>query len=459
MRGNIYYIVIIAALLLFFGCTKSVKLEETPTKIQEPEPVQTEEVDMEQPIVEIPETMPEYSGLELEIVDIQQLEETYGAYNSYNPKFSFNERYIAFEANLETFKKISIYGLGLMDILAGKGLTINKIMEVSLEESIGDTFTEDLFESGLQESFNYEFSWFPQSSSFIFTSNAGMGDYNLFIGAIDGEDAFLKTIVKRLHPKQYGSYYMMTEEVHKDGQAKVSPDGKKIVFTSGRTGSGDLYILYLDTGTLKRLTFDEETDLFPQWSPDGRDIVYTTGGKHSHDIHIIRNAGEASQSHEVLVKWFFDDVMPKFSPDGTKISFYTTYNKERDPFNTKRWGILIIPSDGSAPKAGNELIDYYRVDDVVKDNSQATAWFPDSKHIIFAKNIETDYNPIYIYNVETREERIVETGTDINHDITVSPHGLVSFRAQVLGWDRIFIASTTYFQEYIKLNIQNYAED
>jgi len=31
----------------------------------------------------------------------------------------------------------------------------------------------------------------------------------------------------------------------------------------------------------------------------------------------------------------------------------------------------------------------------------------------------------------------------------VSPHGLISFRAQVFGWDRIFIAHTTYFQKYL----------
>jgi len=118
---------------------------------------------------------------------------------------------------------------------------------------------------------------------------------------------------------------------------------------------------------------------------------------------------------------------------------------------------MIIPSDGSAPKSGKELIQFFHIPDVVKDNVMATAWFPDSKHIIFAKHIDSDYNPIYIYNVETGEERFLETGTNINHDITVSLHGLVSFRAQVLGWDRIFIASTTHFQEYVKLNSHKWA--
>ena len=199
-----------------------------------------------------------------------------------------------------------------------------------------------------------------------------------------------------------------------------------------------------------RLTDSEDTDFFPDWSPDSRQIVYTTGGKHSHDIRIIRDVGTQQQRDEILVHWFFDDVLPTFSPDGAWISFYTTYNEERDPFNTKRWGLMIIPSDGSGPKAGQELIDCFHISDVVKDNSAGTAWFPDSGHIIYAKNIDSDYNPIYIYEVETRKDYLVETGTSINHDITVSPHGLVSFRSQVFGWDRIFIAITSYFEEYLK---------
>jgi Tol biopolymer transport system component len=459
VRGSAHIIAILTSLFFIFGCTQSVKIAEKSKAVKEPEQLMKEEPE-EPPRSEIKEVVPAYNEVTLNIGNIQRLEKKYGSYNSYNPKFSFDERFIAFEADLETLKKIYIYNLNPKDIATRTNLSFEKVMEVSLEEDLGDNqFSEDLFETGQQESFNYEFSWFPQSSSFIFTSNAGMGDYNLFIGAVDAEDAFLKYVVKRLQPKRFGSYYMLTEEIHKDGQAKVSPDGKRIVFTSGRTGNGDLYVLDLVTGALERLTFDEETDLFPQWSPDSRDIVYTTGGKYSHDIHVIRRVGEDSESHEVLVKWFFDDVMPKYSPDGKKISFYTTYNEERDPFNTKRWGIMIIPSDGSAPSAGKELINYFYVGDVVKDNSQATAWLPDGKHIVFAKNIETDYNPIYIYNIETREEKLVDTGTSINHDITVSPHGLVSFRAQVLGWDRIFIASTTYFQEYLKLNSQKYTEE
>src|SRR5215469_15576609 len=40
-----------------------------------------------------------------------------------------------------------------------------------------------------------------------------------------------------------------------------SPDGKYLAFTSTRTGNGDVYVLTLATGDLKRLTFDDMSEL------------------------------------------------------------------------------------------------------------------------------------------------------------------------------------------------------
>jgi Tol biopolymer transport system component len=447
VKNKTIYFSILITLTILGGCVRGARVPESSVDDKPVKPLEE--------VVIVPEEKIDinYDNFELEILDIQQIEEKPEPYNSYNPKFSHNEQYIAFEIHHEMYNKIYIYQMKVSE--TDSVLTFEKIHEVYMEDSIGEDLTDDLFESSFQESFNYEFNWFPRGSSFIFTSNAGMGEYNLFMGSVIPEDPDLINVQVRLDPKRFGNYLMMTEDFKKDGQARVSPDGNKIVFTSGRTGNGDLYLMELVTGNLRRLTDSEFTDFFPQWSPDSSDIVFTTGGKQSHDIHIIRDVGGANEREEVLVKWFFDDVLPKFSPDGKNISFYTTYNEERDPFNTKRWGIMIIPSDGSAPAAGKELIKYFHVADAVKDNVQGIAWFPDSKNLIFAKNIDSDFNPIYIYSIETGIETFVETDTNINHDIYVSPHGIVTFRAQVLGWDRIFIASTSYFEEYLKERNEN----
>ncbi len=435
----------ICAGVLFAGCER--KAIRTPSAEKPPESDETVEQTVQKEAEE--DFAVDFQGIELKLFDFMQVEEIPGLYNSYNPQFATNEKFLAFEVDQGMIKKIRIYAVIINKSDEKYSLEFEKVREVSLTNTSEGRLSDDLFESFSEESYNYEFTWFPFSSSFIFTSNAGLGEYNLYAGAVLENDRVLSEIRESLHPKQYNGYFMVTEEFRKDGQARVSPDGKKIVFSSGRTGNGDLYLFDITNGGLQQLTSGMDTDLFPQWSPDGRDIVFTTGGKTAHDIHIIRNVGSPDQREEVLVSWFFDDVLPSFSPDGRFVSFYTTYNRERDPFNTKRWGIMIVPADGSGPRAGQELIDYFNIPDVIKDNTQTTAWFPDSRHIIFAKNIDSDYNPIYIYDIEDRTEKYVDTGTRINHDITVSRHGLVSFRAQQLGWDRIFVASSTYFQEYL----------
>jgi len=438
-------ILVLMILLLVFsaGCARKAVRSTPPEKPGE----SVEEAEKTEEKTAKEEVAVDYQRIELKLFDFMQVEQVPGLYNSYNPQFSTNERYLAFEVDQGTIKKIRIYTIDINK--SDYTLEFEKVREVSLTDTSADRLTDNLFESFSEESFNYEFTWFPFSSSFIFTSNAGLGEYNLYAGSVQENDRVLRQIQESLHPRQYNGYFMVTEEFRKDGQARVSPDGTKIVFSSGRTGSGDLYLFDITSGTLDQLTSGMDTDLFPQWSPDGKDIVFTTGGEAAHDIHIIRDVGSPDQCEEVLVSWFFDDVLPSFSPDGRFVSFYTTYNQERDPFNTKRWGIMIVPSDGSGPSAGKELINYFHIPDVIKDNTQGTAWFPDSRHIIFAKNIDSDYNPIYIYDIQERTEEYIDTGTRINHDITVSRHGLVSFRAQQLGWDRIFIASSTYFQEYL----------
>ena len=43
-----------------------------------------------------------------------------------------------------------------------------------------------------------------------------------------------------------------------------------LALTSTRTGGGDVYLLTFATGDLKRLTFDDASELVDGWSPDSR---------------------------------------------------------------------------------------------------------------------------------------------------------------------------------------------
>jgi Tol biopolymer transport system component len=82
-------------------------------------------------------------------------------------------------------------------------------------------------------------------------------DYDLFTCAADGSD--LRRIVA--HPGY-------------DAEGAVSPDGRRIVFTSLRDGDLDLYLCDADGGGVRRLTDRPGYDGGPFFSWDGRQIVW-----------------------------------------------------------------------------------------------------------------------------------------------------------------------------------------
>jgi len=61
-----------------------------------------------------------------------------------------------------------------------------------------------------------------------------------------------------------------------DAQPSWSPDAKWIAFSSGRSGTSDLWLISPDGKTLKQLTNSQAAETSPSWSPDGREIVYVS---------------------------------------------------------------------------------------------------------------------------------------------------------------------------------------
>ena len=53
-----------------------------------------------------------------------------------------------------------------------------------------------------------------------------------------------------------------------------SPDGKKVVFAALQDGTGDIFVVDLQTQEITNLTKDAFADSAPTWAPDGQSIVY-----------------------------------------------------------------------------------------------------------------------------------------------------------------------------------------
>ncbi|MDQ3881564.1 MAG: hypothetical protein M3249_00200, partial [Thermoproteota archaeon] len=120
-----------------------------------------------------------------------------------------------------------------------------------------------------------------------------------------------------------------------------SPDRTKIAFESDIDGNSNIYVMNADGSGLTRLTDDPADDSNPSWSPDGTKIAFNThrDGVEACRLNMDACTLETFENHEIYVMNAADgsnqtrltyhpawESLPRWSPDGTKIAFYS----ERD---------------------------------------------------------------------------------------------------------------------------------
>jgi TolB protein len=176
-----------------------------------------------------------------------------------------------------------------------------------------------------------------------------------------------------------------------DAEATVSPDGKKIVFTSLRDGDLDLYSMDTNGKNVKRLTNELGYDGGAFYSPDNKEIVYRAfHPKTPEDIKFYKD----KLAQNLIVPTIFElwvmnadgtnkrqvtnlnaaSFAPFFMPDGKRIIFCTNYfatDKQKRNFD-----LAIINKDGT----GLERVTYNESFDGFPMFS------PDGKKLVFASN-------------------------------------------------------------------------
>lgn len=203
-------------------------------------------------------------------------------------------------------------------------------------------------------------------------------DYELYTSKPDGTD------IKRL-----------TNVPGYDAEATVSPNGKKIVFTSERDGDLELYSMDIDGKNVKRLTDEIGYDGGAFFSPDSKMIVYRRSAQTTPEQ--IKRYKDLLAQHLVVPTVFEIWVMnadgtnkrqvtklesasfaPFFTPDGKRIIFCTNYfdperaNRRRQPnFDL---GLINLDGTGIERVTFNETFDGFPM------------FSPDGKKLVFASN-------------------------------------------------------------------------
>jgi tricorn protease len=80
-------------------------------------------------------------------------------------------------------------------------------------------------------------------------------------------------------PSDGGTARLLVSHPATESKPLFSPDGKYLAFGSSRTGNGDIYILDLASGDLRRLTFDDVNEQLDGWSRDGKWIYFTSSAR------------------------------------------------------------------------------------------------------------------------------------------------------------------------------------
>ena len=141
---------------------------------------------------------------------------------------------------------------------------------------------------------------------------------------------------------------LLTNNPAYDGQARFSPDGSKIVFSSNRDGGAtEVYLMNADGSSPKRLTNNSAPDLQPTLSPDGNQIAFASTRGERTNIYLM----SADGTEERQVTAGINAYRPEWSPDGTRILFATSEektNKVEDNIDLgKEFSLCIVNPDGS----------------------------------------------------------------------------------------------------------------
>src|SRR5262249_33097765 len=150
------------------------------------------------------------------------------------------------------------------------------------------------------------------------TSWSHHGDHIAF--AVGGvfQDAEGRVDLFRVAPDGSG-LKKLTQEAGNNGFPAFSPDGKRLVFRSGRDrGAKNLYLMNADGTGLHRLTKGKWTDTMCDWSPDGEWITFASDRDGNFAVWLVRPDGSGLRK---LVGGGGRNNHPHFSPDGRWVVF------------------------------------------------------------------------------------------------------------------------------------------
>jgi Tol biopolymer transport system component len=155
----------------------------------------------------------------------------------------------------------------------------------------------------------------------------------------------------------------LTSSTRLDFNPQYSPDGKRIVFQSDRSGSSEIWMCDSDGANPVQVTSLNKIAGTPRWSPDGQQIAFDLYPDARGDIYVIRADGGPPRP---IVTGDSEDHLPSWSIDGRWIYFASNRTGERQVWK--------VPAEGG------------KAVQVTKQGGEIAFESPDGRHVYYIKD-------------------------------------------------------------------------
>lgn len=127
-----------------------------------------------------------------------------------------------------------------------------------------------------------------------------------------------------------------------DFDPQIDPTGQYLVYSSTQhRKTADIYIKRVDGTAVTQLTNDPADDMMPVFSPDGSRIAFCSNRSGNWDIYIMDLTGGQPVQ---ITNDPSDDFHPSFSPDGKKL-VYCTFSAR-----SGQWELVVVDLENVGPK-------------------------------------------------------------------------------------------------------------
>ena len=149
-----------------------------------------------------------------------------------------------------------------------------------------------------------------------------------------------------------------------DGMSALSPDGRRVAFSSNRSGEGEIWLADADGANPIKLTSTGAAIAtgYPRWSPDGRLIVFHSNFEGQPDVYVIPATGGKPRN---LTSHPASDGFPSFSQDSQWVYFSSNRLGENHIWKIPTVGgeaIQVTKNVGYAPAESSDRAYIYYVE-------------------------------------------------------------------------------------------------